>query len=96
MAVVLVGCAAATLSDSIIGKRIHFSPPNENRTRWIQLNVDGTIQDGRMKNGKYEVDGLTLNIVGEERGKVTATFSKARVAKGDRFTAAEGARTLCL
>ena len=49
-----------------------------------------------MKNGKYEVDGLTLNIGGGERDKATATFSKARVAKGDRFTAAEGARTLCL
>ena len=45
-----------------------------------------------MKNGKYGVDGLTLNIVGEERGKVTATFSKARVAKGDSFTATESGK----
>ena len=90
--VLMTGCATATLSDFIVGKRIHFSPPNEKRTRWIQLNDDGTLQDGRMKEGKYELDGLTLIMVGGERGKATATFGRARVAKGDKFTATEGGK----
>ena len=71
---VAVGCATMTLSDFIVGKRIHFSPPNEKRTRWIQLNDDGTLQDGRMKEGKYEVDCLTFSMAGGERGKATATL----------------------
>ena len=88
----VAGCATATLSDFIVGKRIHFSPPNEKRTRWIQLNDDGTLQDGRMKEGKYEVDGLMLIIVGGECGKATVTFGRARIAKGDKFAATEGGK----
>jgi len=45
-----------------------------------------------MKEGKYEVDGLMLIIVGGERGKATVTFGRARIAKGDKFAATEGGK----